>query len=246
MAAATKEELGPTLPELVRPLWRQWGRRRRIGVIVAALVVLLAIFVLVERGRGKEFSYGGSAETPAFSFRYQGMQSSGSSFSEQLVHLDRNEGGDLIRTLIAEPVALPSASNPIATTLPFAARAFDKQAAETHAGYRKIVEGWTRLNVVDGKEAYMIGFTATGAGPDPDGNLWMGKTFLIPEPGPQPHRAVALELLERVQSADVAAAIRDYPAGFFLNWPSRFWVQQRTSVDIPGELERPLKTFSFG
>jgi hypothetical protein len=235
---------GPTLPELVRPAWRRWSAGRRAVTIGLVVLVLGGIAALVLRARGSEFRYSGPA-APAFSFRYDGMRAVPAQPGE-LVRLERIDNGRLVRRLVAEPVPLRPAADPISTTLPFAAQPFVESAAEDLAGYDQIAEGRTRLDIIHGKEAYMFAFTATGSGPESDGSLWVGKTFLIPEPGPRPSRAVAIELLERVRSAKVAAAVRNYPAGFLLNWPIVFWTQQRTSVDVPGELERPLKSFSFG
>jgi hypothetical protein len=31
-----------------------------------------------------------------------------------------------------------------------------------------------------------------------------------------------------------------------LSWPIPLWVQQRTSIDVPPEFEKPMKTFSIG
>jgi hypothetical protein len=213
-------------------------------MLAALLVVLAGAATLVHRARGTGFSYSGP-DAPAFSFRYDGLKRAQPS-GHELVRLERSTPAGLRRRLTVEPLPLAPADDPISTTLPFAIRPVAEAAARRYAGYRQVVEGRTRLGVVDREEAYMTAFIARGAGPKPDGGKWVGKVLLVPEPGGRPRRALQITLLERVHGGDLAEAVHRFPAGFLLNWPIRFWVQQRTSVDTPDELERPLLSFSIG
>jgi hypothetical protein len=210
---------------------------------MAGLVIATAI-ILIVRGRGAEFSYSGSAGAH-FSFHYMGLHRVPPKQGE-LARLESMQDGRLMRRLTVEPLEIPAKPNPVATTLPFAARTFTRDYPKDYAGYDLIAEGRGRLNAVGGREAYIVAFTASGATPSPDGSLWIGKTFLVPAHGVEPDRALALELLERVDRPKVAVAVQRFPAGFLLNWPNAFWVRQRTSVDAPSQLQKPLKSFWIG
>jgi hypothetical protein len=224
--------------------------RRRGAIALALLAAGLAIYVFA--GRGSELSYAGPA-APSFSLRYDGLRRVAPGPGE-LARLEESSGGLLERRLTVEPLALSGRPDPVSTALPFLARRFEDDAARRYPGYAQRVEGRTRLGIIDGREAYMVGFTAralgpvagAGAGRSPGGGLWIGKMLLIAVPGDAPRGGIALQMLERVRSGKVAIALRRAPAGFLANWPSRFWVQQRTAVDAPTSLEQPLHSLTFG
>lgn len=210
--------------------------------VVLALVGLIAVAAV--RARGTEFRFSGP-QAPAFSFRYQDLERARPAGSE-IVRLEQSNRDGLRRRFTVQPLALPPRQDPLATSVPFAAEDVVRVAAKRHAGFRLTAEGFTRLAVFSGQQSYMVAFTARGDGPRSDGGVWLGKILILPAPGDRPHRALQLQLLERVTSPDVLEALHRFPAGFLLNWPIRFWLQHRTSVDVPPVLERPLKTFSIG
>ncbi|MDX6662300.1 MAG: hypothetical protein QOG09_402 [Solirubrobacterales bacterium] len=242
--ALTEDGFGPTLPQLLRPAWRRSHPALRLLLIAAAAVVLIGLALALRHGRGASFSYGG-AEGPAFSFRYKGLHRAPPAAAE-LARLEQSDGSGLLRRLSVRSIEIEARREPISTTLPFAAARVVRSDGSAHAGFSPIAEGRTRLAVVEGREAYMVAYTARGAGAAPDGHAWIGKLLLVPEHGEAPRRALAIELTERIRGTRVAEALRRFPAGFMLNWPIRFWVQQRTSVDVPDELELPLKSFAIG
>jgi hypothetical protein len=219
------------------------SRRLRAG-IVAAIVAIVAIDAyLLLRSSDESFSYDGP-EAPAFSFSYDELERIRPRGEDELVRLEKvSRGGEFEAQLTVQPLSFEASDEPVGGTLPLAADRFTARAKRELPGYRLLEEGRTRLEVAHGIEAYQLGFVAkTPAYP---GSILVGKTYLIPEEGKRVDRGVALTIEQRTRDRKTLDAVREAPAGFFLNWPIRFWLQLATAVDEHTPLEEPLKSFAF-
>lgn len=209
----------------------------------AALIAGAAIAAfLILRGDAERFTYDGP-EAPAFSFSYEDLDRAKPERG-QLVSLRKPESGSALEMEVtAEPLQFEPSAEPVGGSLPLAADRFQRRAKRRLPGYTLLEEGRTRLEITRGIEAYQLGFTADSpAGAE---GILVGKTYLIPPEEEGADRGVALTILERTDEKKILDAVREQPAGFFLNWPIRFWLQQATAVETPTPLERPVESFGF-
>jgi hypothetical protein len=204
------------------------------GAAIAALLIL--------RGGDERFSYEGP-DAPAFSFSYEDLDRAQPDRGE-LVALRKPVSGALEMQVTAEPLEFKPSAEPVGGSLPLAADRFQRRAERGLPGFALLEEGRTRLEITRGIEAYQLGFTAKA--PPGAGGILIGKTYLIPPEEEGADRGVALTILERTDEKKILDAVREQPAGFFLNWPIRFWLQQATAVETPTALQKPVESFAFG
>jgi hypothetical protein len=230
-------------PQGDRPPGRRLSRELRVGLVLALAALVAAAIYLVVRGSGDRFSYDGD-EAPAFSFSYDDLDRV-EPRGDELVRLESTgPDGSLEERLTAEPLEFEPSSEPVGGSLPLASDRFARRSERELAGFRLLEEGRTRLEITSGIEAYQLGYVAKVQRGEE--GILIGKTYLIPEDADGARRGIALTLLQRTDDRKIRDAVREAPAGFFLNWPIRFWLQLATAVETPTPLERPVKSFEFG
>ena len=204
------------------------------GAAIAALLIL--------RGGDERFSYDGP-EVPAFSFSYEDLDRVEPRRGELAALRKPGSGAAFEMQVTAEPLAFEPSPEPVGGSLPLAADRFRRSAERRFPGFTLLEEGRTRLEITRGIEAYQLGFTADA--PAGTKGILIGKTYLIPPDAEDGDRGVALTIVERTDEQKILDAVREQPAGFFLNWPIRFWLQQATAVETPTALEKPVESFGF-
>jgi hypothetical protein len=242
MTGAADSRFGPTLALLIRGLWARAGRGGRLALIgVAALVVAALGYLIANRLDRLSYAYEGPA-APAFELGYDGLQKVEPRPGE-LARFEHREGGRLEEAVAISSLRFAASPNPVATALPLVA---ERSAAGTRPlpGYQRVLEGRTKLGIMEGPDAYMVAFTARAPGRD-GASVLLGKRLLVPGPGERPRRGVVIELVQVSDDERVLRAARRYPAAFFLNWPVNFWLDLAVSVRVPGALGGALDSFAF-
>jgi hypothetical protein len=243
MNGAVDRSFGPTLPELIRRLWSRAGRGGRLVLLAFALIVIAGLAYLVaSRVDRASYDYDGS-RAPAFELGYEGLEQV-EPRGRELARFESRDGGRLEQSLAVSPLSFSASKNPVATALPFAAAGLAARDARL-PGYREVLEGRTKLGIMDGPEAYMVAFTAQSPDRGAAGSRVLGKLLLVPGPGERPRGGVAIEALEVSDDERDLAAARRYPSAFFLNWPLNFWLDLAVSVRVPGALGGALGSFAY-
>jgi hypothetical protein len=242
MSSAADSRFGPTLPALVRGLWARAGRGGRLVLLGLGAVVLTALgYLLASRLDRPSYAYDGPG-APAFELDYDGLEKVEPRAGE-LARFENRDGRRMQESVAISPLRFAASPNPVATALPLVA---ERLAAEVGPppGYRQVLEGRTKLRIMDGADAYMLAFTARAPGRARD-SILLGKRLLVPGPGERPRRGVVIELLQVSDDERVLTAARRYPSAFFLNWPVNFWLDLAVSARVPGPLGDALDSFSF-
>jgi hypothetical protein len=243
MSGAVDSSLGPTLPALIRRLWSRAGRAGRAGLLALALIVGVALGALVA-GRIDRASYEyDGPRAPAFELDHDGLGQV-EPRGRELARFEHRNGGRLEQSMVVSPLRFPASPNPVATALPLAAAPLAAREARL-PGYRQVLEGRTKLEIMEGQQAYMVAFTAQPPGGSEARSRLLGKLLLVPGPGERPHGGVVIELLQVSDDERVLEAARRYPSAFFLNWPVNFWLDLAVSVRVPGALGGALDTFAY-
>jgi hypothetical protein len=240
---AVDSRFGPTLPALLRRAWARGGSWTRLAIAgLAAAVAAAAVYAVIAGVERRTFSYDGP-RAPAFELDYEGFERVAPRPGE-IARFEHRDGGGLAEAVAVRPLRFRPSPNPVATALPLAA---DRLAASDAgiAGLQQTLEGRTKLGIMDGRDAYMLAFTAPAPAGSQAGSRLLGKLLLVPEPGDRPSRGIALELMQVSDDERALAAVRDYPAAFFLNWPVNFWLDLAVSVRVPDRLGELLKSFRF-
>ena len=202
----------PTLDEATA----RWPRPVRIGLLVAAALVVLALFLisLSPDTRGEPVIREGS---PSFNFaRTPDLLPAEPAFDQWLRFARVREDGLFVQSFAVAPLAIPAYRGEVSGILPIAAEATIEQLRRRHAGFELVQEGKTRVNEVP---AYAVAFNAR----DGERRIF-GKSVLLAEPEPGARRGVRLDMLTT------------YAGG----------VSRATDVGIDGAIKQPFRTFRFG
>jgi hypothetical protein len=243
MSGVVASRFGPTLPALLKRLWSSGGRGTR-AVLVALALALVGVLVVLVAGRleGASYRYDGP-RAPGFELDHDGLERT-EPRGRELARFEHDDGSGLGQSIALAPLRFPASDNPVATALPLVASRLIAPDAR-RPGYREVLEGRTKLEIMEGRDAYMVAFTARAPRGEGPGARLLGKLLLVPEPGERPDAGVAIKLLEVSDDERVLEAARRYPSAFFLNWPVNFWLDLAVSVRVPGALGGALGSFAF-
>ncbi len=188
-----REELGPSLPQLISPHWRSASRRRRIAAVavVAGLLLLLVAARLILREDPLEVEV--VRDPVAFNLIHRADFRRVDPRPGELLRLEGLLPGRsrVPESFVVRRLVVPPARGDISAALLSHAstRLAQLRAADPRLRYRG--EGKTRINFTPG---YQLTFQTRRGG-----RLVFGKLFLlVPEPGegePQGREGVELELL---------------------------------------------------
>lgn len=144
--SAVRPELGPTLPELLRPRLARLSRRTRIGLGVAAVLLLVAVAVRVATARGRNRTIAVSAPV-GFRFDYVPP-----------LHRRHPHPGELARVsghgqvFAVRELRLPAYRGDSAGFLPLYATGLERAMARRYAGFQLRAEGRANINGIQGYE----------------------------------------------------------------------------------------------
>lgn len=221
-----REELGPTLPQLLQPHWARLSRTRRRQIVAAlvALAVLLAAAYTIVRSDPLETLV--VREPVAFNVIHRADFPKVGARPGELLRLEGVLPGKSMakETFAVSRLTVPPFRGDIsAAYLMLATRKLAAlQAADPQLRYRG--EGKTRINLIPG---YQLTYS-TREGGKPDGRSVFGRIFwLVPEPG------------------DGEAQTRD---GVILALTAQFsgQVPNATALGSDVLLKAPLRSFRFG
>lgn len=178
-----KPGYGPTLGQLLSPLWRRTPLLGRMAVILLlALLVLLAVGLWLHL-RGSQFSHSG---TVSFSFSYKGMRSVPPE-AGAFVKLVRDASSGLEDSFSVSPLQLPPYRGHLAGELPIYAIAYTARLRSHSKDFVLRGEGETKVNE---DPAYNIFYTLTRHGQE----LYGRDVLLFPR-DPHPRRGARLSML---------------------------------------------------
>lgn len=217
--SVVREELGPSLPQLLEPRWQALSRGRRIAavvVLVGAVLVLAAAYLVATSGSLKTEVVRGDGV--AFNLVHRGDFDPVKPRAGELLRLEGTlPGASGAREEFAvRPLTVPPYTGDISSAYPLLAtrRFAELKAADPQVSYRG--EGRARLN--EATIGYQLVYQTRR-----DGKLLYGKLFFIaPTPAdgqPQSRAGLELSLLaERSGQTPTATAVG---ADVLLNNPLR-------------------------
>ena len=212
-----KPELGPTLPQLLRPWWRRASMPVRVlvGAVTAVVVALLVVGAIGGASRGDTHVV---VEQPvAFNLRHGPTLHRVKPDAGALLALEATRGDLFLQSFHVEPLRLPSYEGLPAGELPVVAERLKDRLARRFAEFRLVEEGRTTINEVHG---YEVVFAARS---EDDRRLYGRWVMLVPEE-PGKRDGVTLELL-----GTPAAGIPNAEA-----------------IGDEGQLKLPMRSFRFG
>ncbi len=216
-----REELGPSLPELLEPRWRVLSSGRRIALVAAGVLLCVALVAVRAVLRDDPLRVLIVKGSPAFNLVYRSELEQAAPRPGELVRL---QSGPNVRTLerfVVRPLTLPPYRGDVSSAYLLLAsrRLAELKAADPSVGYRG--EGKARINFIPG---YQLAYQTRR-----DGKLFFGKIFfLAPEP---------------------AAGDAQTREGVELDLQSQFSTQTTTNLTDVGNtylLKAPLRSFRFG
>ena len=144
-AAPVEERFGPSLPQLLAPrIDRLPAIARRVGALVAALVVVV-IVAIVLRGRDPAFSYAGR---PAFHTSYSRALEREATPPGALLLLEQRSATGLVASFEVTPLALPRYGGEISGLLPVYAVGYARRlAAQVGPTFR--LENWRSTRIIN-------------------------------------------------------------------------------------------------
>jgi hypothetical protein len=169
--SAVRPEFGPTLPELLGPRFRALPRVLRIALgALAALVVLLLVYVLFLRGDGVKAKRAVIVRAPiAFNFVYRAPFRKEAPQAGELARVGSKDQSFSVREL-----ELPAYRGDAAGFLPLYAATLEAQMAKDLPGFSWRADGRTNINKQQGFEI-VFQFRRS------DGTLTYGRrTLLLP------------------------------------------------------------------
>jgi hypothetical protein len=211
-----REELGPSLPQLLEPRWRVLSRGRRIALVAAAALLLLALVAAREVLRDDPLKVLVVKEPIAFNLVHRAELEE---VTPKPGELTRLQSGATVKTderFVVRPLQLPAYKGDVSSAyLTLASRRLAQlKAADPDVGYRG--EGKARINLIPG---YQLAYQTRKAG-----KLYFGKIFfLAPEPGDgeeQTTDGVELDLLSQF-SPSTTPNLTDVGNTYLLKAPLR-------------------------
>lgn len=219
MSPVVKEEFGPTLREVLRPLPRglRWA-------IVLALVTLAATGLwLLSGGTPDKETHVVVREPFAFNLAY-GPRLKAVEDQSASLRVEERRDGEFMQSFAVRPLLLPPYRGTPAGTFPLYASAYVRELRRTYRGFDLVSESRTRINENPG---YQIIFRA-----DLDGRALYGRHILL-VPALDADEDLALDTVRE-------GAILELTATFASGTPNA------TSTGDVGALKKPLRSFRFG
>ncbi|MCW3016245.1 MAG: hypothetical protein JWO02_3337 [Solirubrobacterales bacterium] len=216
-----REELGPSLPQLLEPRWRVLSRGRRIAVVVAAVVLVALLVVAREAVRAEPLKPLVVREPIAFNLVHRPELRQVTPGRGEVLRLQADPASNTEELFTVSPLTVPPYRGDISSAyLLMASRKLDElRAADPNVAYRG--EGKARVNLIPG---YQLAYQTRKAG-----KLFFGKVFfLVAEPGngqPQSREGAELTLLSQFSPATTPSL---------------------TDVGNTYLLKAPLRSFRFG
>lgn len=212
-----KPELGPTLPQLLRPWWRRAPRSARIAAVAAAVVVAILLVLGAVGGATSDETQVVVEEPVAFHLRHGAGLDRIDPAQGQLLALEATRGDLFLQSFGVTPLRLAAYEGMPAGELPVAAERLKDRLARRFGEFRLVEEGRITINEVPG---YEVVFAARS--PD-DRRLYGRWVMMVPEEAGA-REGVTLELL-----GTPAAGIPNAEA-----------------IGDEGQLKLPLRSFRFG
>ena len=212
-----KPELGPTLPQLLRPWWRRASLPARGAVALAAGVVVVAL-LLIALGRTTSDEATVTVEKPtAFNLRHGPTLERSDPGPGELLALEARRGDLFLQSFHVTPLRLDPYKGMPAAELPVEAERLKERLARRYREFRLVEEGRITINEIPG---YEVVFSARSRD---DRRLYGRSVMMVPEE-PGAREGVTLELL-----GTPAAGIPNAEA-----------------IGDEGQLKLPLRSFRFG
>lgn len=187
-APVVRPEFGPSLPELVGPRVRALPRVARLGLAVAAgLVVVLIAVSLIDRGVARS-SYVDHGSLP-FNLSYPKVVKRVGTHPGERLRLEQRRRGLFLASYAVEPLRLPAYSGLPDGVFPFFAEHLKKELAKRFEGYVDVApEGRVRLNEIT--TGYAVEFRAKL-----DNRTLYGRAVMLAPPKPGGRDTMLLVLL---------------------------------------------------
>jgi hypothetical protein len=211
-----REELGPSLPQLLEPRWSVLSHRRRIAVVVAAIVFLALLVAAREALRATPLEPIVVREPFGFNLVHRPELKQVAPGPGEVLRLQAEPASKTEERFIVRKLTVPPYNGDVSSAfLPMASRKLaELRAADPHVAYRG--EGKARINLSPG---YQLAYQTRRAG-----KLVFGKIFfLVPEPAngePQTREGAELDLVSQF-STGTTASLTDVGNTYLLKAPLR-------------------------
>ncbi len=214
--SVVREELGPSLPQLLEPRWQRLSRGRRITLIVAGVLVLIALVAVREALRDEPLKVLVVDGPTAFNLVHRPELEEVDAGPGELARLQSGARSRTDERFVVRPLTLPAYKGDVSSAYLLLAsrRLAQLKAADPQVAYRG--EGKARINLIPG---YQLAYQTRKGG-----RLFFGKLFfLTPEPGDdgrQPTQGVELDLLSQF-SPSTTPNLTDVGNTYLLKAPLR-------------------------
>lgn len=219
-ALPLKSEYGPTLGQLLAPVWRRASWAARALWLGAAALVVAAVTGVALTLASPTLSYAGPV---GFSFSYGGLYRASPGRGE-LARVQRVVDGRLEDSFVVAPLQLPPYHGALGAALAMYAAAYVPRLASVHVagqhGFTLRGEGSTQIDAVGHYAVYNVFYTTMV-----DGREMYGRNVLL-----LPHRAGTRRGVEIAMLTTVAGNRQ---------------VTSSLDVGVKGTLEEPLSTFAL-
>jgi len=211
-----REELGPSLPELLAPRWRVLSGGPRIAVVVGVLLLAALLVVAREVVRGEPLKELVVREPFAFNLVHRAQLQQVTPGPGEVLRLQSEAGSPTLERLTVGTLTVPPYRGDISSAylLMASRRLTALRAADPQVAYRG--EGKARVNLIPG---YQLAYQTRRAG-----RLLFGKIFfLAPEPEdgePQTREGAELTLLSEF-SISTTPNLTDVGNTYLLKAPLR-------------------------
>jgi hypothetical protein len=238
--AQPQPDYGPSLPQLLRPRLQALGRGGRValGVVLLALIALVAVLVVSKEGSVQSYvqteSDARARGLEPLQFRFD--RSSKLKLSKPdgaYVQAERTKDGVLVARFTVAPFRMERRPGALASYLPLVAIDLQRADSRRYENFRLQFEGRARVNEVEG---YQYAFTTRLRERGRPPRQLFGRVVILPEPysykdpeteyppGRNPTRGVLLTML--------ATTLDEAPSA--------------TRVGDEGILQRPFRSFRYG
>ena len=214
---SVKPELGPTLPQLLRPWWRRASMPARLAAVAAVAVVVVALVAGAVGGARSSETHVVVEKPLAFNLRYGSTLHRVRPEAGELLALEARRGDLFLQSFRVTPLRIKPYEGMAAGELPIVAEDLKARLARRFADFRLVEEGRMRINKVPG---YEVVFAARS---EDDRRLYGRWVMMLPDK-PGAREGVTLELL-----GTPAAGIPNAEA-----------------TGDEGQLKLPMRSFRFG
>jgi hypothetical protein len=211
-----REELGPSLPQLLAPRWRVLSQGRRIALVAAAVLFLAVLAAAREAVRDEPLKELVVRQPIAFNLVHRPELVRVAPASGEVLRLQSEPGSRTLERLVVRKLTVPPYRGDISSAyLLMASRKLaGLRAADPRVAYRG--EGKARINFIPG---YQLAYQTRKAG-----KLVFGKIFfLVPEAtdgGRQTREGAELDLLSQF-STGTTSSVTDVGNTYLLKAPLR-------------------------